>query len=49
MAVSLIDVLVSGRPDRPAAQLPRGATTGAFLAAAVVTSVLAGRRARERR
>ena len=49
MAVSLLDVLVSGRPDRPAGQLPRGYTTGALLAAALVTSLLAGRRARDRR
>lgn len=49
MAVSLLDVLVSGRPDRPAVQLPRGSATGALLAAAVVTSLLAGRRARNRR
>ena len=49
MAVSLLDVLASGRPDRPAVQLPRGYTTGALLAAAVVTSLLAGRRVRDRR
>jgi hypothetical protein len=49
VAVSLLDVLISRRPDRPAAQLPRGYTTGALLAAAVVTSLLAGRRARDRR
>jgi hypothetical protein len=44
MTVSLLDVLVSGRPDRPALQLPRGSTTGALVAAAVVASCLAGRR-----
>lgn len=49
MTVSLLDVLVSGRPDRSAAQVPRGYTTGALLAAAVVLSCLAGRRARDQR
>lgn len=49
MAVSLLDVLVSGRPDRPAGQIPRGYTTGALVAAAVLTSLLASRRARDRR
>lgn len=49
MAVSLLDVLVSGRPHRAGVQLPRGYATGALLAAAVVTSLLAGRRARDRR
>jgi len=44
MAVSLLDVLVSGRPDRPALDLPRGFRTGALLVAAVVVSGLAGRR-----
>jgi hypothetical protein len=43
MAVSLFDVLVSGRPDRPALDLPRGFWTGALLVAAVVVSGLAGR------
>jgi hypothetical protein len=49
VAVSLLDVLASGRPDRPVGQLPRGYTTGALLAAAVVTFLLAGRRSRDRR
>jgi hypothetical protein len=49
VAVSLLDVLVSGRPERPAGRLPRGYATGALLAAAFVTSLLAGRRARDRR
>ncbi|NYJ08927.1 hypothetical protein [Petropleomorpha daqingensis] len=44
MTVSLLDVLVSGRPDRPALSLPRGYTTGALFVAAVVVSGLAGRR-----
>jgi hypothetical protein len=48
VTVSLLDVLVSGRPDRPALQLPRGYKTGALVAAAVVASGLAGRLARGR-
>jgi hypothetical protein len=48
VTVSLLDVLVSGRPDRPALDLRRGFTSGALLAAAVVVSCLAGWRARVR-
>jgi hypothetical protein len=44
MAVSLLDVMVSGRPDRPALGLPRGVRTGALVVAAAVVSGLAGRR-----
>jgi hypothetical protein len=44
VTVSLLDVLVSGRPDRPALHLPQGYKTGALLMAVVLVSGLAGRR-----
>lgn len=49
MAVSLLDVLFTARPDPfpPPGARPR--TTGALLAAGVLVSLLAGRRARGRR
>jgi hypothetical protein len=47
MAVSLLDVLVSGRPER---SLPEDvAPIATVLAAAVVAACLAGRRAGRRR
>jgi hypothetical protein len=44
VTVSLLDVLVSGRPDRPALHIPWGYKTGTLFVAAVLVSGLAGRR-----
>jgi hypothetical protein len=49
MAVSLLDVLVSGRPDRsPLPDVQRYATRGLFVTAVLVACLTGNRRGRRR-
>jgi hypothetical protein len=49
MTVSLLDVLVSGRPDRSPLHRARRGATGGLLAVTVLCACLAGRRPGRRR